>query len=279
MGSTGRSCSGDASRECGASEPGQRPRRLDSAADGDELSASSKGVGARRGGIWTGESVASARIFFSPENLKLKLKIHGFIDTFKIGPEVHYTHLLSAIDADVAGREWAAFCIGLRELNDYLERHGSADGPFFLGGEPSLAEAATAPALFRMVATLPVLRDLELMTACEEMDLTRLVAWLREVLERPQDCCDVAALPAHVYVALARKLHVRYEGPPTPSAFAPRASSQSPLHNSTPGDSYLPLSPGGSLRGSSTRGARPRPMGGLGVVEAELGAEQALMTQ
>ena len=59
------------------------------------------------------------------------------------------------------------------------------------------------------------------MSACEELGLTRLVEWLIEVLERPADVCDVAALPSHVYVALARKLHVRYEGPPTPSAFSP----------------------------------------------------------
>ena len=153
-----------------------------------------------------------------------------------------------------------------------------ADGPFFLGGEPSLAEAATAPALFRMVSTLPVLRDLELVTACEEMDLTRLVAWLREILDRPQDVCDVAALPAHVYVALARKLHVRYEGPPTPSAFSPRASFQ---FGGTPGDSgslvgYRVgslLSPGGSARGSFNKGgsaAASRLRLGASVVEADM---------
>ena len=56
------------------------------------------------------------------------------------------------------------------------------------------------------------------------MGLARLVAWLHEVLSRPQDCCDVAPLPAHVYIHLARKLHVSYEGPPTPSNFSPRAS-------------------------------------------------------
>ena len=271
----GRVAHSSEARDSGASEPGVMPRELDSAAG---VSASADGLCGRRGGKWAGESVASARVFFSPENLRLKLKIHGFIDAFKRGPEVHYTHLLSAADADAAGREWDAFCVGLRELNDYLERQGSADGPFFLGGEPSLAEAATAPALFRMVSTLPVLRDLELVTACEEMDLTRLVAWLREILDRPQDVCDVAALPAHVYVALARKLHVRYEGPPTPSAFSPRASFQ---FGGTPGDSgslvgYRVgslLSPGGSARGSFNKGgsaAASRLRLGASVVEADM---------
>ena len=63
----------------------------------------------------------------------------------------------------------------------------------------------------------PAVRDLQLVKACEELGLKRLVAWLTEVLLRPADVCDVAALPAHVYVQMARKMHVKYEGPPSPS--------------------------------------------------------------
>ena len=64
------------------------------------------------------------------------------------------------------------------------------------------------------------------------------------MLERPADCCDVAALPPNVYVALARKLHVRFEGPPSPSAFSPRASfSKGPGRaQGSPVISYLPVS-------------------------------------
>ena len=51
---------------------------------------------------------------------------------------------------------------GLRALNAYLVTHGSTKGPFFLGHEPSLAEAATAPAVLRMVAALRALRHIEL---------------------------------------------------------------------------------------------------------------------
>ena len=71
---------------------------------------------------------------------------------------------------------------------------------------------------------LPALRNLDFLLACEEMGLARLVTWVDEILCRPQDCCDVVALPAHVYVHMARKLHVSYEGPPTPSALSPHAS-------------------------------------------------------
>ena len=79
----------------------------------------------------------------------------------------------------------------------------------------------------------PVLRDLEIVSACEELGLTRLACWITAVMERPADCCEVACLPPSVYVHLARKLHVRYEGPPVPSA-SPSCGSRD-----------------GSLRGSS----------------------------
>ena len=68
--------------------------------------------------------------------------------------EEPYTRLLRAGDADEASSEWDAFCAGMRLLNAYLEENASRGGPLFLGHEPSLAEAATAPALFRMIATV-----------------------------------------------------------------------------------------------------------------------------
>ena len=83
----------------------------------------------------------------------------------------------------------------------------------------------------------PTLRDLQLVKACDDMGLTRLVAWLREVLSRPTDVCDVAALPTHVYLQLARKMHVKYEGPPSattsastsPGPSVPRPASRGTL--------------------------------------------------
>ena len=65
-----------------------------------------------------------------------------------------YQRLLQAADADAAASECATVCLGLQDLDAYLVNHGSTEGPYFQGKEPSLAEAATAPALFRMVATL-----------------------------------------------------------------------------------------------------------------------------
>ena len=68
--------------------------------------------------------------------------------------EQPYQRLLQAASADAAAVEWTAVCLGLRSLDAFLARHGSTEGPYFMGREPSLAEAATAPSLFRMVATV-----------------------------------------------------------------------------------------------------------------------------
>ena len=99
------------------------------------------------------ERRTSAHIFFSPEDPELRKRLHGFVDLFKRA-EDSFTLLLKAGDADEASSQWDAFCAGLRLLNAYLEENASRDGPLFLGREPSLAEAATAPALFRMIATV-----------------------------------------------------------------------------------------------------------------------------
>ena len=101
-----------------------------------------------------GDNIASARVFYTPANLRLRLQLDGFVDAFKQQVERPYQRLLQAADADAAGNEWSAFRLGLIDLDAYLATHGSTEGPYFLGREPSLAEAATAPALFRMVATL-----------------------------------------------------------------------------------------------------------------------------
>ena len=114
-------------------------------------------------------------------------------------------------------------CAGLAALNEAL-KFSSPRGPFFLGDEPSLAEAVTAPALFRMAATLRGVRDLDLVLACEELHLNRVAAWISEVLARPQDCCDVVVLPPAEYVHLACRLHVRFVGPPSPGVQRPRAA-------------------------------------------------------
>ena len=141
--------------------------------------------------------------------------------------EEPFNRCLQAADAEAAATEWDAICDGLRRVNACLIAMGKGvelEGPFFYGGNATAAEAATAPTLFRMLATLPAVRDLELVSACRELRLERLLTWLTAILERPDECCEVRALPPDVYVELARKMHVRFEGPPMPGGTAPRAS-------------------------------------------------------
>ena len=98
-----------------------------------------------------------------PQSRNMQLAPHSAPSLLSLPPpcpplslqvEQPYQRLLQAADADAAGIEWTACCLGLQDLDAYLATHGSKEGPYFQGKEPSLAEAATAPALFRMVATL-----------------------------------------------------------------------------------------------------------------------------
>ena len=102
------------------------------------------------------------------------------------------------------------------------------------------------------------MRDLELLAACEELKLERLVKWLMQILERPADVCEVAALPPDVYVHMARKLLVTFEGPPTPSCFSPRASFNLGHRSSTgPLASFLPAPNPGMFGTLGTQATSP----------------------
>ena len=52
-------------------------------------------------------------MFYSPENLRQRVKLQGFMDAFK-ALEASYTRLLEASDADGAGAEWDNVCAGLK---------------------------------------------------------------------------------------------------------------------------------------------------------------------
>ena len=164
--------------------------------------------------VW--DKTPSARIFVLHADIEMRSKIHIFVDMFKKSVEEPYVRLLQAVNADIAAAEWDVMCDGLRKMDDYLENCGSHDGYFFLGREPSLAEAAISPSLYRICATLPIIRELDLLKACQDMGVNRLYVWIKELLDRPSDCCDVRSLPQNIYVHLARRLYVKYEGPPTP---------------------------------------------------------------
>ena len=172
------------------------------------------------------DQVSSDRILFMPEGERMRMRQQGFLDIFKRLEESHQ-QLLRAPDAEVAALHWEAASRLLRDLNDYLLEHASRDGPFFMGHEPSIAEAATAPALFRIIANLSAVRHIDLLLAREDSEgafnlkLARLAAWLANVMAQPANMCDVPYLPLRVYIEMVRKLHVCHEGPPSPSSLGP----------------------------------------------------------
>jgi len=99
----------------------------------------------------------SARVFATPGDVRTRVQVQSFIDTFKHRVEGHYTELMKAAGPDPAAAAWGRVCTGLAALEVYLN-FSSPTGPFFLGSAPSLAEAVTAPTLFRMAATVRGMR-------------------------------------------------------------------------------------------------------------------------
>lgn len=141
----------------------------------------------------------------------------AFVDLFKMRVEDPYVDLLKARDGAAAAVAWSAMREGLAALDACLLKHAPKNGALFLGGgQPSVAEAGTAPSLVRMNATLPAVRGMQPMAeTCAGLGLTRLAQWVAAVLAAPERVCDVSPLPAEAYVRMARRLHVTYEGPIT----------------------------------------------------------------
>lgn len=121
---------------------------------GSPTRASASGVSCSSSGPYEIARRRSSRVWLSPEDPTLREKLHAFVDAFKTGVEEAYARVMRARNGEDARKEWASVCEGLTALNECLLRDGHDDGPFFLGHDPSLAEAATAPALFRMMATV-----------------------------------------------------------------------------------------------------------------------------
>ena len=172
--------------------------------------------GSFSGGLPMDQPTASARVFNAPTEAALRARMDGFVERFKVGVEQPYIALLAAPSAATAAVEWRTLCAGLAELDAFMTTFdGDGDSPFALGGDaPSLAEATTSPSLYRMNATLPAVRELDILLACAEIGAMRVHRWIAHVLANPGECCDVAELPSDLYVHLARRLFVTYLGPP-----------------------------------------------------------------
>ena len=117
-------------------------------------------------------SAAAARLVFSPPSAVMSFQIVAPADVAVAEAESAIAGGRAAFLSS-GGVEAAVGLLALPTLHPGLQKL------------PSLAEAACAPVLFRMLATLPVLRDLELVVACEVLGLDRVTTWIKEV--RPHD--------------------------------------------------------------------------------------------
>ena len=173
------------------------------------------GTAGRSSGTPSGQrtSSESARVFVPPADHASRAAVLDFIDTFRAAEDA-YIQLLEASDAQAAAEAWEAMRDGLAALDADLRSHAHPSGPYFKGAAPCLAEAATAPSLRRMRATMPAVRGLHLVSTCEGMGLERAARWIDHVLSHPVACCDVAILTDDQHVRLARRILVTYDGPP-----------------------------------------------------------------
>jgi len=103
---------------------------------------------------------------------------------------------------------------GMRAMDRLLLDGAGGDGPFVLGSDFSLAEAATAPFVQRLVAVLPKLRpelgDPQQWIADD--DLTRLSEWMSAVCSRPS--CVETLPPAEVLQESYERLLERFKAMP-----------------------------------------------------------------
>ena len=77
---------------------------------------------------------------------------------------------------------------GLKEVDSFLDKMGSDDGPFLFGNQFTLAECSVAPFVQRACIVLPTGlgsgRSINPLELCDVCELPRLKAWISAVLER-----------------------------------------------------------------------------------------------
>lgn len=120
-----------------------------------------------------------------PEDPLQLAKVRWFVDLFS---ESFMPGLFGMLRADSDESLQAAqtkFETALKNLNKFIEQHGSSKGgDFFLGGNYSFAEVAATPFVHRSSAALTALRGYSLEKSIEQQMLTRLSAWMKAALAR-----------------------------------------------------------------------------------------------
>ena len=114
-------------------------------------------------------------------------RVQALVSCFREQVQVAYLQLLgcgpdpSAL-RDATRRFYAALAhyeAALAAPAQGICRAAAAMGPMALGPAPGHVEACVGPMAVRMLAVLPVMRELDLVVACYSMGLTRVGAWLQ----------------------------------------------------------------------------------------------------
>lgn len=108
-----------------------------------------------------------------------------FMQVYAEGMQAADGKIISAkCEADVV-QGFEKLCVGMISANNCLEMHGREEsGSFFLGTDFTLAETFTAPFIARSVVKLQALRGISLTDIAAEMDLQRLLRWIKAVTSR-----------------------------------------------------------------------------------------------
>lgn len=121
-----------------------------------------------------------------PDDPLKAAKVRWFVTLFSETFQPGLFALLRADSDDALQAAQTKLDTALKNLNSFIEQHGSSEGgDFFLGQSYSFADVAATPFVHRASVALPAYRGYDLQKAIEQQDLTRLGTWLKAALARP----------------------------------------------------------------------------------------------
>ena len=124
-----------------------------------------------------------------------------------------YLPILRARDESKLDAAVEALKSGLKDVDSFLTRMGSCEGPFLFGDQFTLAECNVAPFVQRACAVLPTGlgsgRSINPLELCDTCQLPRLKAWMNAVMERPS--VTKTGVPKDEMIANMEKMLKRFE--------------------------------------------------------------------
>ena len=124
-----------------------------------------------------------------------------------------YLSILRAREESKLDAAVEALKSGLKDVDCFLQRMGSEEGPFLFGNQFTLAECNVAPFVQRACVVLPTGlgsgRSINPLELCDICELPRLKAWMNAVLERPS--VTKTGVPKEEMIANMEKMLKRFE--------------------------------------------------------------------